>query len=108
MWAGCAAIDWASLHRKRRRRLALPTYPFEHKVFRRVATTEEHSLLGRLTATRKGVEFRKRLLPELCWVRDHQAHGVSVLAGAAILEMARAGAEQLEPRRRVRALRDVT
>jgi acyl transferase domain-containing protein/SAM-dependent methyltransferase len=52
-----------------RRRLSLPTYPFEHKKTRPRTTT---------------------LTPQHPWVRDHQVQGHGVLAGAAILEMVRA------------------
>jgi acyl transferase domain-containing protein len=34
LWLAGAAIDWDSVHGERRRRLALPTYPFEHRTYR--------------------------------------------------------------------------
>ncbi len=104
-WAEGAAIDWP---RGQRRRIALPVYPFQHKAYRRAANSGAHPLLGRLVATRHGTQYRATLTPGNPWVRDHRVHGRGVLAGAAILEMARAGAESLDSAGPVHALRDVT
>jgi polyketide synthase PksN len=106
-WAEGAAVDWSTLYAGPRHRLALPAYPFEHKEFR-PAGSAAHPLAGRLVPTRKGTECRTLLRPELPWVRDHRVQGHGVLAGAAVVEMARAAAEALDPSLRVCTLRDVT
>jgi acyl transferase domain-containing protein len=105
------AVDWAALDQGQpRRRLALPTYPFQRQRFWAVAKPEHqptsaslpkagereaaHPLLGlRLRSASRDTLFESRLSgrePE--WLKDHCIYGRSVLPAAAYLEMALAAA----------------
>ncbi|MBN1489666.1 MAG: SDR family NAD(P)-dependent oxidoreductase [Phycisphaerae bacterium] len=105
-------IDWAGFDSDYpRRRLALPTYPFQSEQYwmeaseaRRKAGLQTsptsrrvlHPLLGcRLRSALRDVQFESALTatsPE--FLTDHRVHGMVILAGAAYLEMAlAAGAE---------------
>jgi len=106
-----AKIDWAGFDRDYpRRRIALPTYPFQRTLYRApgtVASTRRvggglepagHPLLERRLRSPLVSEtvFETRLdLDRLAYLRDHQVYGRVVVAGAAYLEMANAAAEEL-------------
>ncbi len=105
-----ARIDWAGVDRgHRRRRLALPTYPFERERYwiedaervRQAATRvpaagEGHPLLGRALETARGEKlYTARLsLDRQAFLQDHRVHGLCVLPAPVYLELALAAARE--------------
>ncbi|HEV7501754.1 MAG TPA: beta-ketoacyl synthase N-terminal-like domain-containing protein, partial [Vicinamibacteria bacterium] len=63
LWVGGAEVDWSALHREgARRRVALPTYPFERERHWVENTSAAHPLLGvRRTAAGDEVVFESRV-----------------------------------------------
>jgi non-ribosomal peptide synthase protein (TIGR01720 family) len=54
LWLAGARIDWPQVHgEERRRRVPLPTYPFEHQRFSLAAAPAPHAALARQAALRK-------------------------------------------------------
>ena len=102
-----ARVDWRGFDRDyARRKLSLPTYPFERERYwfaaaparglRPAGEPGEHPLLGR--------RVRMALLPDVVFeqslsattpdfLQDHRVHGVIVFPGTGYLEMALAGGE---------------
>jgi acyl transferase domain-containing protein/ubiquinone/menaquinone biosynthesis C-methylase UbiE/acyl carrier protein len=110
-----AKVDWSGFDRDyRRRRVALPTYPFERKRYwielpKAQAATEKDSLESGTRKTlshpllghRLDSPFLKDVLIEsflsaatLPWLKDHQAFGHTVLPATAYLEMVLAAARE--------------
>lgn len=95
-------IDWASFDRPyARRKLALPTYPFQRERYwveprrglRKTPTRSsagDHPLLGRrLRSALRQVQFEQELGPGvLAYLDDHQVFGVTILPAAAFAELA--------------------
>ena len=104
-------VDWAGFDRDwPRRRLSLPTYPFqrrrcwlpEGKPSRSLAGTRAaaaHPLLGRrLPSPLQAVQFENRLAAQdFDFIQDHRVHGTVLVPGAALLEMGLAAGRQLYP-----------
>src|SRR6185295_15177077 len=100
-----AQVDWKGFDAPySRRRVALPTYPFqrerhwiEARAGRRAAGPQLHPLLGaRLPWAGDGkvTAFEGRLaVDDLPFLKDHRIFGRVVVPGTALLEMARAAAE---------------
>ncbi|MEE8526151.1 MAG: SDR family NAD(P)-dependent oxidoreductase [Thermoanaerobaculia bacterium] len=101
-----AAVDWRGLDREsRRRRLALPTYPFERRRYwidppspsaSLAADRMENPLLGcRLRTALPDVVFETRLsVRTLPLLGDHRIDGQPVLPGAGYLSMALSAAAE--------------
>lgn len=97
-------VDWAGFDRPyARRRLELPTYPFQRQRYwiepksRRPSARqgeELHPLLGRkLSSPLKMVQFESSLDREsFTFTRDHKVRGISILPLTGYLEMAQAAA----------------
>lgn len=92
-------------------RLSLPVYPFAHEYYwipeaKKVKLPEEtgqgmalfkkmhHPLLHRDLVTENGVEFQTRLTGNESFLSDHKVNGLSILPGAAYLELIRASIAQ--------------
>lgn len=99
-------IDWEAVHAGApRRRVPLPTYPFERKRYwldapRRVAealprAAPAHPLLGPPAAAAGGaIEFDARCsLDAAPYLRDHRIHGRAILPTTAVLEAAATAAK---------------
>src|SRR5690606_2404578 len=106
-------VDWSGVDRPyRRRRVELPTYPFQRQRYwidtahrerrpaaRRAAhasgVAAAHPLLGARLSTAGGERiFEARLsLADVPWLADHRVHGHAVLPGTAYLEMALAAGD---------------
>ncbi|WP_308030644.1 SDR family NAD(P)-dependent oxidoreductase [Streptomyces sp. CoH27] len=104
-WLGGADIDWAVFYEgERRRRVPLPTYPFEG---RRVwleppapapAPSGGHPLLGANTSTLAEHRYDTALTGTEFYLAEHRVGGEPVMPAVAYLEMARAaGALSLPP-----------
>jgi myxalamid-type polyketide synthase MxaB len=103
-----AEVDWEGFDRPYpRRKLVLPTYPFEHKRYwfrsprtkapqRTSRSVPGHPLLGqRLRSALSMVQFESLLsVQTLPYLRDHCIQGSVVLPGMAYLEMAMAAATE--------------
>ncbi|HLV36059.1 MAG TPA: type I polyketide synthase, partial [Spirillospora sp.] len=103
-----AGPDWAAFDRDyARRRISLPTYPFQRQRYwvkkkpqsARIsaARTGVHPLLGeRLRSPLKTVQFENVLTPTaFSFLNDHRIHNMPVLPGTAYMEMALAAAESV-------------
>jgi acyl transferase domain-containing protein/acyl carrier protein len=100
------AVDWAGFDRDfPRRRLPLPTYPFQrerywlpqehHNVFRVDSATgssgePQHPLLGRrLRSALKEIQYEQAFRPDSpAYLRDHQVYSSVIFPASAYLEMA--------------------
>lgn len=94
-------IDWNGWDRGyQRRRLSLPTYPFERQRYwvkssgaaeqERGGRSTGHPLLGvRLRSALEGAQFEARITPqgETPWIADHRLSGRVILPGTAYAEM---------------------
>ncbi|HEY3919473.1 MAG TPA: SDR family NAD(P)-dependent oxidoreductase [Stellaceae bacterium] len=94
-----ARIDWAALdHGRARKRLALPTYPFDRERYwyteQNHSAEKSHPLLGRVIRSALGdVLFEGTVAAQSpAFLADHRIAGKVVLPGAAIIDMALAGA----------------
>ena len=103
-----ARIDWTAVDRgQRRRRLALPTYPFERQrcwiedaergqtaASAAAAETGGHPLLGRRFDSARGETFYPAPLglKRQTFLQDHQVHGMCVLPAPVYIELALAAA----------------
>ena len=99
-------VDWAAFDRPYpRRKVSLPTYPFERREYRIVSKAlpietkagngSGHPLLGRRASSPlvKETIFDGRLGPQVFpYLQDHQVYGNVVIPAAAYVEMAWAGA----------------
>jgi acyl transferase domain-containing protein len=105
-----AKPDWRGYDRPyRRRRVSLPTYPFQRERHwlpaasdastRKSTRSAEHPLLGTHVpvAARAGehVWFGEISLELFPWIEDHRVQGVTVLPGTAYVEMAIASATEV-------------
>ena len=100
------SVDWMGFERGHaRRRLALPTYPFERERYwveaaparRAVAAHElDHPLLGRRlhAATLREAIFEAST-GQATWLREHRVHDVVIMPGAGLVEMGLAAAHAL-------------
>ena len=104
-----ARVDWAGFDRDySRRRVALPTYPFERgrywiadesvgtrRLSSRLAAEDAiHPLLGRRVRAPMITDavFEATLTPDTHpWLFDHRVHGTVIVPGAALVELAFAG-----------------
>ncbi|MBB6248738.1 SDR family NAD(P)-dependent oxidoreductase, partial [Rhodanobacter sp. A1T4] len=103
-WVEGHAFDWTALHEAgKRRRLALPTYPFvkeKHWVEAKPSAESTssqaaiHPLVHRNTSNVSGLRFSSRFTGKEFFLADHVVQGEPTLPGAAQLEMARYAAEQ--------------
>ncbi|MFO7481154.1 amino acid adenylation domain-containing protein [Oceanibaculum nanhaiense] len=99
-WAAGAAIGWAVLHEGQvRRRLALPTYPFERKRYwlplGDAKVAEVKPAEAGFALTEAGADrFTVRFTGAEFFLADHRVQGNPVLPGVAYLELARAAAEK--------------
>ena len=103
-WIAGQAFDWNALHgTARRRRLALPTYPFvkeKHWVEASPAIASAapqaaiHPLVHRNTSNAAGLRFSSRFTGREFFLADHIVQGHPTLPAAAQLEMARFAATQ--------------
>ena len=101
------AIDWAGFDRPYpRRKLALPTYPFQRERYwvtsqpvhaRRPAG--EHPLLGRrLRSALTQIQFEQELRVEsVDYLNDHRVFGTAILPATGYIEAALAAGAALEP-----------
>jgi acyl transferase domain-containing protein len=97
--------DWMRLHEgRKRRRLALPTYPFvrekhwvEAQPLEEMATSSAaiHPLLHRNTSNAFGLRFTSCFTGKESFLADHVVQGARTLPGAAQLEIVRCAAEQM-------------
>lgn len=99
-------VDWAGFDRAYgRRKLALPTYPFQRerywidprpgaKLVPRRRNQDEHPLLGRrLRSALRQVQFECELAAgDLTYLDDHRVFGLTILPAAAFTELALAAA----------------
>ncbi|MCG6893704.1 MAG: SDR family NAD(P)-dependent oxidoreductase, partial [Desulfobacteraceae bacterium] len=107
-WVIGTDIEWARLHEAgERRRLPLPTYPFERTRYWLPDTAIPPSLVGpddrvdrllhpllhRNTSTLTEQRFQTLLSGREFFLSDHVVNGEKTLPGAAYLEMARAAGE---------------
>ncbi|MFY2558579.1 amino acid adenylation domain-containing protein [Corallococcus terminator] len=104
LWASGGEVDWSVLHQGARPcRVSLPTYPFEkqrHWVGEgsggRTGPASARALgalVDRNESTLDGVVFRKRLVPEASYLRDHEIGGKKILPAVVSLEMVRMAGE---------------
>lgn len=110
IYAHGAPVDWAAFDEgyvppARRRRLNLPTYPFQRQRYwlemkkprRRPAASDGHPLLGRRLRSPavKEVVFESQLsVDALPFLADHQVLGMVVIPATAYVEMALAAAAE--------------
>jgi len=104
LYVGGHAVDWRGFDRPyMRKRLPLPTYPFQRKRYwvneARAASTLQrskgsHPLLGeRLRSTLKETQYEAHFgLDELAYLDDHRIFGLPVLPTTAALELVTTGA----------------
>src|SRR6185436_5542735 len=94
-------VDFSAFEQpwQQRRRVPLPTYPFQRKPFvlpaaRARRPVDGHPLAGRrVRSPLAEVQFEATYdLTTLSWNEDHRIHGLAVLPTAAALEAIRAGA----------------
>lgn len=103
-----ARIDWIRFDKDYpRRRLKLPSYPFQRKRFWIERPQVDrclhkpaklvHPLLGfRLHSALKEVQFESSLSCEdFRFINDHRVHGITILPATAYIEMAMAGAKEV-------------
>ncbi|MFF4407200.1 SDR family NAD(P)-dependent oxidoreductase [Streptomyces sp. NPDC001404] len=100
LWVAGLAVDWAKLHRTgTRRRISMPTYPFQRE--RHWPSTDEapaprpgagqlHPLVHTNTSSLAGQRFSSVFTGEEFFLRDHRVSGERTLSGAACLELVRA------------------
>ncbi|HEX8189342.1 MAG TPA: type I polyketide synthase, partial [Pyrinomonadaceae bacterium] len=107
-------VDWARLYSEpERRRVPLPTYPFDEQPYGVAARRGPrllpalHPLLDRLQPAAGGLVFDVTLENSMPALRDHVVRGSSILPGVALLEMARAAGDALADRAGVERLEDV-
>ncbi|MFC5743183.1 type I polyketide synthase, partial [Dyella tabacisoli] len=103
-WVEGHACDWTVLHDAgKRRRLALPTYPFvKEKHWVEATPSIEsaasqaaiHPLVHRNTSNFDGLRFSSRFSGNEFFLADHVVQGERTLPGVAQLEMARCAADQ--------------
>nr|WP_275522506.1 SDR family NAD(P)-dependent oxidoreductase [Streptomyces oceani] len=107
LWTAGLAVDWAKLHRPHtRRRISLPTYPFQRERYWPSLSEDREPLpgAGRLhplvhtnTSSLAGQRFTSVFTGDEFFLRDHQVGGERLLSGAACLELVRAAvAESLD------------
>ena len=107
-----AEIDWNSLHQaESKRRISLPTYPFERRSFwfnspKNPVAARRREVFGPLLdgpvpSWDAGGLFVKRLDPDERVLAEHQVSGRPILPGVAHLEMVYEAAQALVPGRRV-------
>ncbi|HWX64799.1 MAG TPA: SDR family NAD(P)-dependent oxidoreductase, partial [Rhodanobacter sp.] len=116
-WIEGHALDWAVLHEAgKRRRLALPTYPFvkeKHWVEAKPSTTSAssqaaiHPLVHRNTSNSAGLRFSSCFNGSEFFLADHIVLGERTLPGAAQLEIARCAADYAVARSGPHRLKDV-
>jgi acyl transferase domain-containing protein len=98
-------IDWAGVDKPyRRRRVDLPTYPFQRERFsvapatRRSAAVDvgEHPLLGhRRVSPHCALEYQNKIDAERpSYLADHCVHGAAIFPAAAFVEMAMSAAAE--------------
>ena len=101
LWVGGAEIDWSAMHGEKRRRVALPAYPFAKRRCwlegagqgnrRKEAVVETlHPLAQRNTSDLTEQRFTSSFTGREFFLADHVVMGDKVLPGVAYLEMARA------------------
>jgi amino acid adenylation domain-containing protein len=99
-WCAGGTVAWRDLHHGLRRRVALPTYPFQRKRFwlpqsatsvRAPAVTPAAQDLLALHATAPG-RFRLLLHPDAPFLRNHVVAGAPTLPGVVYLEIMRRAA----------------
>ncbi|XVS67692.1 SDR family NAD(P)-dependent oxidoreductase [Actinosynnema sp. CA-299493] len=108
-WLAGDPVDWAGYYAdERRRRVPLPTYPFEGVLHRLPAAPGSglHPLVGANVSTLREHRYRKAFTGAEPILSDHRVGGEPVLPATAYLEMARA-AGALAGEGEVVALRDV-
>jgi acyl transferase domain-containing protein/NADPH:quinone reductase-like Zn-dependent oxidoreductase/acyl carrier protein len=103
-------VDWAGFDRDYapgRRRLALPTYPFQRKRYWLQAEPHReaiqaapgesiHPLLGRrLRSALKEIQFEAQLTTAVPFLNDHRIHGLAIMPATAYIEMALAAAAEV-------------
>ena len=120
LWTVGASVEWQAVDRGRdRRRVSLPTYPFQrqrHWIDAAPATQADqplplaHKLAGRRISTPLAdVLFEARVgLDLLPWLADHRVHDQPVLPAAAYIEAAVAGFAELTGPHATVELRDVS
>ncbi|MDD2708609.1 MAG: SDR family NAD(P)-dependent oxidoreductase [Verrucomicrobiae bacterium] len=102
LWVAGVEIDWKTMYQGgRMTRVNLPTYPFARDRYWVPAVKHSaggakaeglHPLVQRNESDLKGVCFSGSFSGEEIVLRDHQVGGEKIMPGAAILEMALAGA----------------
>ncbi|MCX2924138.1 SDR family NAD(P)-dependent oxidoreductase [Streptomyces sp. NEAU-W12] len=100
LWVAGLAVDWAKLHAPgTRRRISLPTYPFQRERYWPSLDEDRASLPGaaRLhplvhtnTSSLAGQRFSSVFTGDEFFLADHRVSGDRVLSGAACLELVRA------------------
>ncbi|CAM2068432.1 SDR family NAD(P)-dependent oxidoreductase [Sulfidibacter corallicola] len=109
-WCRGVSVAWPEILPGRL--IDLPTYPFQHKPYRRESAAKqtadvraaglsaaEHPLLGAETPLAEDGDFlfTARISPRrLPWLRDHAVHGTVLFPGTGFLELAWAAARRLE------------
>ncbi|HET9914273.1 MAG TPA: acyltransferase domain-containing protein, partial [Anaerolineales bacterium] len=105
-----AEVNWAGfeqdyLERGNRRKVSLPTYPFQHKRYwipdlphrpksTARSTQNDHPLLGeRLRSALKDIQFESSITTKTAsFLNDHQVRGTSIMPTTGYIEMALAAA----------------
>ncbi|HEX3657989.1 MAG TPA: beta-ketoacyl synthase N-terminal-like domain-containing protein [Pirellulales bacterium] len=94
-----AAVDWSAWFGAQHvRRVSLPTYPFQRERFWLEANVQSQGssgLLGRRVDSMLPTFETSLAAPNWAFVEDHRVYGVSVVPGAAWLELALAAAATL-------------
>ncbi|MEV0636193.1 SDR family NAD(P)-dependent oxidoreductase [Streptomyces sp. NPDC050619] len=100
LWVAGLAVDWPKLHRPgTRRRISMPTYPFQRERYwpsvdedraPRSGAGQLHPLVHTNTSSLAGQRFSSLFTGDEFFLRDHQVRGERVLSGAACLELVRA------------------
>ncbi len=95
-------VDWRGIFPEGGQRVALPTYAWQRERYwieapstqRPADAATDHRLLGVRIATPQDAAYETLLTTAtLSWLSDHQVAGQIVVAGAAIVELVRAAAE---------------
>ncbi|HEY8027484.1 MAG TPA: SDR family NAD(P)-dependent oxidoreductase, partial [Burkholderiaceae bacterium] len=118
-WVKGHDVDWTMLHStEKRRRIALPTYPFVRERHWIDANSDAspmpvgaesalHPLLHRNTSNLSGLRFSSTFTGKEFFLADHVVQGTPTLPGVAQLEMVWCAANQALPQADPRLLKDI-
>lgn len=104
--AGCN-INWKEFFAGNAvRRVSMPAYPFDMECGEAPQTSSKYAMLAQIVDQRVN-EYTVVLSRKEPYLSDHVVHGINVLPGAAQLELAIEGAENLSKGKRVTRVYDV-